>query len=89
MVAFFLKIYGHVQGVGFRHFAYRLAQRFNVKGFVRNAEDGTVEIHVEGESEDVERFLKEVTRGPTMAVVTDVRSQAVNPQGYVDFTITR
>ncbi len=88
MEAFFLKIHGHVQGVGFRHFAYRLAQRLNVKGFVRNAEDGTVEIHAEGEQPKLQQFLKEISRGPTMAVVTNVECQPTSPQGYSDFTIT-
>lgn len=87
MKAIFVKIFGHVQGVGFRHFTYRIAKRLNVKGYVRNAEDGTVEIHAEGDEETLEQFLTQVSRGPTMAVVTDVRVEEIPAQGYEDFEI--
>ncbi len=87
MKAIFVKIFGHVQGVGFRHFTYRIAKRLNVRGYVRNAEDGTVEIHAEGDEENLEQFLVQVSRGPTMAVVTDVRVEETPVQGYEDFEI--
>jgi acylphosphatase len=85
--AIFVKIFGHVQGVGFRHFTYRVAKRLNVTGYVRNAEDGTVEIHAEGEEAVLERFLDEVSRGPTMAIVTDIRVEEVPVRGYRSFDI--
>ncbi|HBT40208.1 MAG: acylphosphatase [Pseudothermotoga sp.] len=87
MKAVFVKVFGHVQGVGFRYFTYRVARRLNVRGYVRNAEDGTVEIHAEGEEEILERFLDEVSRGPTMAIVTDVRVEEVPVQGFRSFDI--
>ncbi|MGB9789810.1 MAG: acylphosphatase [Thermotoga caldifontis] len=87
MKAIFVKIFGHVQGVGFRHFTYRIARRLNVRGYVRNAEDGTVEIHAEGDEENLEQFLAQVSRGPTMAVVTDVCVEEIPVQGYEDFEI--
>jgi len=43
-------IKGIVQGVGFRPFIYRLAQKYNLKGFIRNLGTGEVEIVVKGES---------------------------------------
>jgi len=85
--AVFVKVFGHVQGVGFRYFTYRVAKRLNVTGYVRNAEDGTVEIHAEGEEKILERFLDEVSRGPTMAIVTDVRVEEVPVQGFRSFDI--
>ncbi|AJC72914.1 acylphosphatase [Pseudothermotoga hypogea DSM 11164 = NBRC 106472] len=87
MKAVFVKVFGHVQGVGFRYFTYRVAKRLNVTGYVRNAEDGTVEIHAEGEEKILERFLDEVSRGPTMAIVTDVRVEEVPVQGFRSFDI--
>jgi hydrogenase maturation protein HypF len=45
--AYYVKISGVVQGVGFRPFIYRLAQENNLKGWVINSEEG-VEIHLEG-----------------------------------------
>jgi acylphosphatase len=46
---------GHVQGVGFRYTAQRLAARFPVTGYVRNLADGRVEMVVEGRPEDVDQ----------------------------------
>lgn len=39
---------GRVQGVGFRWQVSQVAENFAVTGFVRNLEDGTVELLVEG-----------------------------------------
>jgi hydrogenase maturation protein HypF len=50
-----MQVTGVVQGVGFRPFVHRLALRHGLAGWVRNVA-GTVEIHVEGEANDVERF---------------------------------
>ena len=54
-----IDITGMVQGVGFRPHVYRLASRFGLKGFVRNTESG-VEIRVEGDAGDAERFFAEL-----------------------------
>jgi len=53
---------GRVQGVGFRFTAERLAQRFRVAGFVRNLDDGRVELLAEGEAAEVAAFLDAVRR---------------------------
>ncbi len=47
---------GVVQGVGFRYSARRIAAGFRVAGFVRNLPDGRVELVVEGESAELDRF---------------------------------
>lgn len=87
MKAIFIKIFGHVQGVGFRYFTYRVAKKLKIAGYVRNVEDGTVEIHAEGDDQILEQFLLEVSRGPTMAIVTDVQVKEVPIEGYKDFDI--
>jgi acylphosphatase len=51
---------GHVQGVGFRFTSQRLAQGFNVGGYVRNLPDGRVEVVVEGATADVDAFLEAI-----------------------------
>ncbi|MGH7176588.1 MAG: acylphosphatase [Tepidisphaeraceae bacterium] len=53
---------GRVQGVGFRYTTQSLARDFAVGGFVRNLSDGTVELIVEGEASEVERFVDAVSR---------------------------
>lgn len=53
---------GHVQGVGFRYTTRGIAQRFQVTGFVRNLEDGRVQLVVEGEGTELEGFLSKLER---------------------------
>lgn len=51
---------GHVQGVGFRYTTRLVARGFEVTGYVRNTRDGRVEVVVEGEPGEVERFVRAV-----------------------------
>lgn len=67
-----LKIYGWVQGVGFRILAVRKAQNLNLTGWVRNAEGGTVEIVAEGETEALTRFYEWCQKGPPLSRVEKV-----------------
>jgi len=52
---------GSVQGVGFRFTAERLASKLGLKGWVRNSEDGRVELVCEGPAADVDAFLSKVS----------------------------
>jgi acylphosphatase len=51
---------GHVQGVGFRYTARRIAAGLTVTGFVRNLDDGRVELVAEGPDAQVEALLAEI-----------------------------
>ncbi len=48
---------GRVQGVGFRFTCRHIAQGFAVTGFVKNLDDGTVQLVAEGASEELDRYL--------------------------------
>jgi acylphosphatase len=52
--------FGHVQGVGFRAITVHVASRFAVSGCVENLPDGRVQLVVEGEAAEVERFLSQL-----------------------------
>ena len=48
---------GHVQGVGFRVSAHNLAKGFQLTGFVQNADDGAVQMEVQGDPAQIETYL--------------------------------
>lgn len=83
-----LWIAGGVQGVGFRFFAVRAAQRYGVDGFVRNLPDGRVEAAAEGLREAVDHFIAELQRGPSGALVRSVDVHWEAPEGRQGFVIT-
>lgn len=57
MIAKTVTYAGRVQGVGFRYTACRVAQGYEVTGYVRNLPDGRVELLAEGEEQTVAAFL--------------------------------
>ncbi len=86
-VARVIRVRGIVQGVGFRPFAYRLAQRHALVGWVLNGDAG-VEIHVEGDEADVAAFERALTaEAPAAAQIVALDGVAAVPTGLVDFTI--
>ena len=68
-------VHGDVQGVGFRYFVQRKAQELGLRGWVRNNDDGTVELVAEGSREALEELRRVVEEGPRMARVDRVDAQ--------------
>ncbi|OYT39525.1 MAG: carbamoyltransferase HypF [Desulfurococcales archaeon ex4484_58] len=86
--AYRLIITGLVQGVGFRPFIHRLAYRFGLKGYVKNVGGSEVEVWIEGDEEDLERFINSLeNEKPPPAIIEDLIIDEVKPRGYVDFVI--
>ena len=80
---------GRVQRVGFRMFVDDAAHRENVRGYVRNQHDGSVEVVAEGESEAMLRFEMALRRGPTGARVEDVEMTDIDATGrFSGFRVT-
>jgi acylphosphatase len=63
MVLHFL-IQGRVQGVGFRWFVHREASELDRRGWVRNTEDGDVEVVAHGTETDLAELRSSLRRGP-------------------------
>ena len=59
-----IKVFGRVQGVGFRAWAVRQAHDLNLSGWVRNRISGCVEILAEGTDNNINDFLSRCRRGP-------------------------
>ncbi|CAM3143498.1 acylphosphatase [Leuconostoc rapi] len=59
-----IKVYGRVQGVGFRWFTQNLAQEYHIVGWVQNKNDGTVDMKIQGDAIDVTSFLEKLKQGP-------------------------
>ncbi|WP_434219110.1 acylphosphatase [Bacillus pumilus] len=60
MIHYHAIVTGRVQGVGFRYFVQGEAVKRGMKGWVRNTDEGHVELKVEGEQQEVVDFLKTV-----------------------------
>jgi len=66
---------GMVQGVGYRFFAQRAAQRLGLAGYVKNLRDGRVEVYAVGSIESIEALRRDLERGPRSAQVSSVREE--------------
>ena len=80
MVRLYIRVSGRVQGVGFRWFTSMTAARLDLTGWVRNREDGDVEMEVQGDEEPVEEVVRAVSRGPRYAVVEDMERHPLIPE---------
>ena len=72
-------IHGRVQGVGYRDWMLRQAERLGVHGWVRNRTDGAVEALVAGEEAAVQALLSACRRGPPLARVDDITEDFAEP----------
>lgn len=78
---------GQVQGVGFRPFIYRIAVENNLTGWVRNCV-GIVEIHVQGASQNLENFLKDIfDKSPPLAKPVLESEQEADIEAFDSFKI--
>lgn len=79
---------GHVQGVGFRYTAQRLARGLEVTGFVRNLSDGRVQLVVEGESDEIAGLLEGISQ-QMGHYIRSVKETSSPPSGaFSDFRIS-
>jgi acylphosphatase len=76
-----VRVGGRVQGVGFRWFVVRAAEAHGVRGWVRNRDDGDVELRAEGPRDVIESFLSTVRLGPPAARVERFDAREVESGG--------
>jgi len=74
-----IKVYGRVQGVGFRFYTNKKAVELNISGFVQNKTDGSVYIEAQGNELDLQTFTDWVKIGTQWSIVNKVEIQHVPP----------
>ena len=82
-----LYISGSIQGIFFRQFVKDNAERNDLKGFVRNLEDGRVEVFIEGDLENVEKMIELCKKGPKHSQIRNVEEKEEKFQGLKEFKI--
>ena len=75
---------GDVQGVGFRYFVQRRAQQLGLSGWVRNNDDGSVELVAEGTRKQLEDLKHALEEGPRLARVDRVETKWSEGTGNLD-----
>lgn len=82
-----LYITGVFQKMFFRSFIKENAERENVKGFIRNLDDGRMEIFLEGDSEKVMKLIQLCQKGPKHAKIKNIQFKKERYQGFKNFKV--
>src|SRR5947208_327797 len=82
-----ITVRGVVQGVGFRSYAYNLARRLQLSGFILNTSAGLL-IEIEGADLAVDEFLENLQQHPpALSQIADIVTTGVPPRGDHVFAI--
>jgi len=82
-----LFVHGRVQGVFFRASTQKAAEDLELTGWVKNCDDGSVEIHAEGSREKLEELIAWCRQGPPMASVSKIDLNWIEAEGLSSFDI--
>ncbi len=81
------KIYGHVQGVGYRQYVFQKACSLGLKGYVRNLPDASVECLASGMEQNLDILYGSLKKGPPLSRVDRVEreenSQALESSFFI------
>ncbi|MCH7650212.1 MAG: acylphosphatase [Nitrospinae bacterium] len=80
-------VHGHVQGVFYRANTQKVAQGLGLTGWVKNCGDGSVEIHAEGDKDNLEELIEWCRHGPALAKVSKIDLNWIGSQGPRSFDI--
>ncbi len=88
MVRLHIVVKGTVQGVGFRYYAQMKAVQHKITGWVKNTDQGTVEMVAVGEKEDMDLFLKDLRQGNPFSKVSELETKELaETEPYQSFKI--
>lgn len=80
---------GKVQGVYYRATTKEMADKMGIKGWVRNSEEGNVEIVASGSEDELEKFIAWCRIGPRRAEVMNLLITSIQNQLFEDFKIIK
>jgi acylphosphatase len=76
-------IFGRVQGVFYRKFVSQAAMKKQIRGYVKNFPDGTVEVAAELIDDDLEDFLELLRKGSPLSHVEDISYELIDDADLV------
>jgi acylphosphatase len=82
-----VRLSGLVQGVFFRAWAQGNARELGVSGWIRNCSDGSVEAHLAGDKQAVDRMIERMRTGPSNARVDDLTVEDAVPESAGRFEV--
>lgn len=84
---YYYKVWGEVQGVGFRRRAASIAGEIGLTGWVKNVYDGSVELEVQGEEEELRRFLSRIEQACGIDIESVKMREMAVKSGEASFSI--
>jgi acylphosphatase len=86
-IAKLYRVRGRVQGVGFRYFVERAAKPLGITGWVRNLDDGSVEVYAVGTEAQLSDLAGLLRQGPRWAEVRGVEESDAAVENYSGFSV--
>ena len=77
MVRYYIIAEGRVQGVGFRFFCVMNAKNYNLTGWVRNMDNGMVEMEVQGEIDSINKYINIIKNGNRFIKVDELYQKKI------------
>lgn len=77
MIRYYIIVDGSVQGVGFRFFCTMNARTLDLTGWVRNMDNGMVEMEVQGEESSIEKFIRNIKKGNKFIRVDELSQKKI------------
>lgn len=82
------RVFGTVQGIGFRGFVKRKAESFFLKGFVQNMADSSVRIVAEGPEPNLQQLLRAISKSPFFERIKTIETKFEKAGGlFVGFDV--
>ena len=86
-IAKLFRVRGRVQGVGFRYFVEHSAGELGVRGWVRNDDDGSVEVYAVGTAAQLSDLAGLLWKGPRWAEVRGVDESEAPVENHSGFSV--